>query len=147
MAAPFSCVGGFVAKPQAIEIKADSCVVTVNDVAYTPHEGESVWVIPGLTVGAINALTVLTQTSVAIDSARGEPDEGQRVTAIMDGTLQGLCRALAPRIVRWNWTDMRGEPLPQPDGTAAPLMALESEELFWLLSAVKGETPEQAKND
>ena len=28
-----------------------------------------------------------------------------RVTALMDGALQGLARGLAPRIVRWNWTD------------------------------------------
>ena len=70
----------------------------------------------------------------------------QRVTALMDGALQGLARGLAPRIVRWNWTDWLGNPMPQPDGTVGPLLALETEELYWLLSAVKGETTGQAKN-
>jgi hypothetical protein len=136
-----------VAKPQPIQVPADACVVTIDGTAYTPHEGESVWVIPGLSIGAINALTVLTQTGVAMDAAKGEADEGQRVTALMDRSLQGLSRALAQRIVRWDWTDMLGNPLPQPNGTPEPLMALEAEELYWLLSAVKGETPAQAKND
>ena len=135
------------AKPQAIEIKSDDCTVTINGEPCTPHEGESVWIIPGLSVGAISALTTLTQTGVAMEAARGEPDEGIRVTALMDGALQGLARGLAPRIVRWNWTDWLGQPMPQPDGRAAPLPALETEELYWLLSAVKGETPSQSKHD
>ena len=134
------------AKPQPIEIGSDDCVVTINGEACTPHEGESVWIIPGLSVGAINALTTLTQTGVAMEAAKGEPDEGARVTALMDGALQGLARGLAPRIVRWNWTDWLGNPMPQPDGTVGPLLALETEELYWLLSAVKGETTGQAKN-
>lgn len=134
------------AKPKPVEVPSDDCVVTIDGEQYTPHEGESVWLIPGLSVGAINAINSFTAIGTQMEAARGEPDEYRRQAALADQALQGLCRALAPRIVRWNWTDAAGRPLPQPDGTPQRLQALESEEVAWLLAACQGETPARRGN-
>lgn len=125
------------AKPTPITIPSDDCLVD----GLAVHEGETVTLIPGLSVAAINAVNALLSISADLDAADGEPDQTQRQTALADGALQKLCTALAPRIVRWTWTDMAGRPLPQPDGKPDGLMVLESIELMWLLTAVKGETP------
>lgn len=134
------------AKPEPIEIPSDDCVVTIDGTRYTPHEGESVWLIPGLSVGAIAALSAFTAIGAEMEAAQGEPDEFERQAGLADRALQGLCRALAPRVIRWTWTDMAGRPLPQPDGTPERLQALESEEVAWLLAACQGETPARRGN-
>lgn len=143
---PTSCVGGFVAKPQAIEVPSDDCLVTVGGEKIAVHEGESVTLLPGMSVGAISAANTLMSLGPKLAAAEGEPDQVQQQTALADDAMTRLCASLAPRIVSWTWTDMAGRPLPQPDGTAGPLMALEVEELIWLLGAAKGETAAPRKN-
>ncbi len=134
------------AKPKPVEVLSDDLTITIDGETFTPHEGESVTLLRGLSVGAINAINQLINIAPAIDAASGESNEGARVMQISDQAFQQLCRALAPRIVSWTWTDAAGRPLPQPDGTADPLQALETEELAWLLSACKGETAGARKN-
>lgn len=134
------------AKPTRVTVPSDDCTVTINGEKYTPHEGETVTLVPGLSVGAMAAINKLISFQPALDAATGEPDEGARQFTIADEAMQALCKALAPRIIAWTWTDAAGRPLPQPDGTPEPLQALETEELAWLITACKGETPDQRKN-
>lgn len=134
------------AKPKPVTVPSDDCLVTVGGEQFNVHEGETVTLIPGMTVEAIAAVNKLLGLTPQIDAARGEADEGAQVVALSDNAMQALCRALAPRIVSWTWTDMTGRPLPQPDGTPERLMALETAELAWLISACQGETPAARKN-
>lgn len=133
-------------KPEPIVVPSDDCDVTVNGETYFPHEGETITLIPGLSAGAVSAINTFMSIGTRIDAVSGEPDEGARVTAIADEALQKLCAALASRVVSWTWTDAAGRPLPQPDGTPEPLLALESSELLWIITAVKGETRSARKN-
>lgn len=134
------------AKPQPITVPSDDCLVAIGGEKYAVHEGETVTLIPGMTVGAINAANALMQIGPKLAAAEGEPDQVQQQTALADDAMQALCVALAPRLVAWTWTDVAGRPLPPLDGTTAPLMALEAEELLWLLGAAKGETAGARKN-
>lgn len=134
------------AKPQPIEIPSDDCAVVIDGETYYPHEGESVRLVPGLSVGTIHALSGLTSVGTKMEAAKGEPGELATITGLADDAMQALCQALAQRIKSWTWTDVNGNPLPQPDGTTGPLQALEAAELHWLLAAVKGETGAQRKN-
>ena len=133
------------AKPQPIEVTSDDFTITVDGVAYQPHEGEAVWLIPGLPTGAVFAATGLMQMQPQIEAA-DTPQEQARIMAKLDEGMGRLLRLMAPRIVRWTWTDLAGRPLPQPDGTPGPLELLTEEEIGWLLAACKGETPSQRKN-
>lgn len=134
------------AKPLPVEIPSDDCTVTIDGTTYTPHEGESVTLFPGMSVGAMNSFNELISYQPQLDAAAGEPNEALRQSKIANDAMQALCRALAPRIVSWTWTDMAGRLLPQPDGTPGPLQALESEEVAWLIRAARGETPSARKN-
>lgn len=135
------------AKPLPVEVPSDDLEITIDGETFTPHEGESVTLLRGMSVGAINAINQLMSIAPQIDAAAGEGNERARIVQISDQAFQQLCKAMAPRIVSWTWTDAAGRPLPQPDGTAGPLQALETEELAWLLSACKGETAGARKND
>ena len=134
------------AKPKPVTIPSDDCIVTVAGEQYAVHEGETVTLIRGFNVEGIAAIKRLVEIAPALDAARGEPNEGMRVVETTDSAMQAVCRALAPRIVSWTWTDMAGRPLPQPDGTPERLMALETQELSWLIAACTGETPGERKN-
>lgn len=129
------------AKPVPVEVKSDDCTVTVNGVAYTPHEGESVWLFQGQSVGEMRALGRLMGLQTVIDGAKGEKGQeaAMAVLRAVDEAFDDICAMLAPRVVSWNWTDLRGDPLPQPDGSPDGLARLESEELFWLLQAARGD--------
>lgn len=134
------------AKPQPIEVKSDDCIVTIDGEKYALHEGESVWLVPGLSVGTIHAMNGLMGVSAQMDAAKGEPDELATITRLADRSFQAVCEALAQRVQRWTWTDVNGRPLPQPNGEPDAFGALMPEELFWLLSAAKGETASPRKN-
>lgn len=133
------------AKPQPIEVKSDDFTITVDGVEYQPHEGEAVWLFPGMPTGAILAANSLTQLQPQFEAA-DTPELAQEALTKLDAGMQKLLRVIAPRIVRWTWTDAAGRPLPQPDGTSGPLELLSEQEIGWLLQACKGETPSKRKN-
>jgi hypothetical protein len=134
------------AKPKPLRIPSDDCAVTVNGEACQPHEGEWVEIYSGMSVGEWRAFESIRRAGVDLLAAQGEPDEAARVTAIVEGQFGTLCEHLARRVTAWTWTDDRGMPLPQPDGTPGPLQALRSQELAWLIAVSQGETPAVRKN-
>ena len=128
-------------KPVPVEVTSDDCLVTVNGEKVAVHEGESVWLFKGQSVSEMRAVSRLAQMQVQVDALK---DGGDRAAALalmaeIDAIFDDVCAMLAPRIVRWNWTDLLGNPMPQPDGSTRILARLESEELFWLLQAAKGD--------
>lgn len=134
------------AKPQAVTIPSDDCLVNIDGVRYALHEGETVTLIHGMSVGAMTSLNAMLQIGPKLAAADGEPDEKLQHARLADDAMQALCAALAPRLVAWTWTDVAGRPLPQPDGTTGPLMALDPAEIGWLVMAAKGETAGARKN-
>lgn len=136
------------AKPVTVEVKSDDCLVTVNGEKHAVHEGESVWLFQGHSVGEMRAVSRLAHLQVQVDALKdgGDQEGAMALLAEIDALFDAICAMLAPRVVRWTWTDLRGNPMPQPDGTAAFLARLESEELFWLLQAAKGEAGGGRKN-
>lgn len=132
------------AKPLPRQVSSDDCVVTVNGEPCTPHEGEFVWLFQGQSMSELRGLSKLMGLQTAMDVAKGDTDAGtvQELLEGINAAFDDICKMLAPRVVRWDWTDLRGDPLPQPDGTPGPLARLDTQELMWLLTAAKGETPQ-----
>ena len=134
------------AKPLPKTVASDDCAVTIDDVVYYPHEGETVTIRAGMSVGEVASMDKLRGLGTELLAISGEPDEAPRIIALITPVFEDLCQLLSKRLVSWTWTDDSGEPLPQPDGTAAPLRVLKADELYWLLRAGQNNTPEQRKN-
>lgn len=135
-------------KPVPVEVKSDDCLVTVNGEPCAVHEGESVWLFKGQSVSEMRVVSRLAQMQVQVDALKDSGDTAAALAlmAEIDAVFDDVCAMLAPRLVRWTWTDLLGNPMPQPDGTARFLARLESEELFWLLQAAKGDAGGGRKN-
>jgi len=134
------------AKPQPRRIPSDDCEVTINGEVYTPHEGEYVEMLVGQTVSEISAARRFLELQPKFAALKGEDDENQQVTALLDDAFEGICKSLAGRVVSWNWTDDAGRPLPPPDGTSGPIKNLRAEEVYYLIGCAKGEPPAERKN-
>lgn len=139
-------------------VSADDCPTTVGAVVengavvepgetYYLHQGESVWLLPVGTVQMQLAAMRLATAGAELAAIEGD-QEGQLVgLAAINAGLTGLARAVAERVVAWDWTDIRGEPLPQPYRSSATLLNLEASELHWLSTAsTLGETEAERKN-
>lgn len=133
-------------KIPSVAVPSDDCAVDHNGVTYHPHEGETVWLWPDHSLAMLAAMGQLNQLQVRIAAVKGEPNEISEAIRIADETFRGIAEQIAPALERWDWTDMRGQPLPALDGTVGPLMRLSVEELMWLSSAVRGETGGARKN-
>ena len=132
-------------KIPAIKIPSDQCAINVGQVivdgevtdpgtAYYVHEGETVEMMPVLTVREVMQLSKL-QLAATDTGSLGE-------------SLNELCQELSHRIVSWDWTDLSGEPLEQPYQRPDVLVGLSSDELLWLVNAASGqETAEDRKKD
>ncbi len=134
------------AKARPRRIASDDCIVTMDGEAFTPHEGEWVEMHRGLTIGGLQAIAGMQRIGVDLQAIQGEEDAAAQALAQLGPHFERLCAYLAPRIVDWNWTDDAGRPLPKPDGTTAPLLLLNAQEINWLLAAAMGETPAERKN-
>ena len=64
-----------------------------------------------------------------------------------DLAFDSVCEGLSKKIVRWNWTDIVGEPYPQPFRQPEVLRSLEDDELVYLLRLLQtDESEDQRKN-
>lgn len=122
------------AKPQPIRIPSDDFIMTVRGREYRPHEGESVDIIPFVSVAEARAVTLVQQLGADADAIRDDPGAKAELDRIGTEQLIILTNALSARLIAWTWTDWHGNPLPQPNGDPEVLMALSTEELFYLLS-------------
>jgi len=132
-------------KIPATRVQSDECFISIGQVIedgeivepgelHFIHKGEWVEVMPVMTVKEVMNLSKLQQ---------GASDNGT-----LGDSLSQLCRELSRRVIKWNWTDMMGEKLPQPYNKPDVLEGLTSEELLWLVSASNGqETAEERKKD
>ena len=89
-----------------------------------PHMGEWVKVQPVVNLRQYIAINKLTKGAFSED-----PDS-------LESGLNELCRHLANRLIEWNWTDDRYEPLPQPYKNPDVLYDLTEDELIYLVSTL-----------
>ena len=132
-------------KIPAIRVKSDDCAISVGQVVEggevvdqgTPHyvhKGEWVEILPVITVKEVMQISKLQNAG---DNASG-----------LGENLSLLCKELSRRGIKWNWTDLMGEPIDQPYDRPDILEGLSSEELMWLMGAASGgESADARKKD
>jgi len=132
-------------KIPAIRVKSDDCAINVGQVVEdgevvdqgTPHyihKGEWVEILPVITVKEVMQISKLQNAG---DNASG-----------LGENLSLLCKELSRRVIKWNWTDLMGEPIDQPYDRPDILEGLSSEELMWLMGAASGgESADARKKD
>lgn len=125
-------------------IPSDDCVVVIgrkvkdgkiiaDGIAHKVHEGEWVEMI------CIQSIREQIQLINLRDSAGSDQ--------IASHALKGICEELAKRVIAWNWTDIMGNPLPQPYGQPDIIEGLTSDEIIWLFTQFSdGETTGERKN-
>ena len=130
-------------KIPAKKILSDECSINIGRVIeneeivdegqdYFIHKGEWVEIVPVMSVKEVLQLSRLQNT---VDGQFGN-------------SLQELCVQLSKRILAWNWTDLSGEPLPQPFNHPEILEDLSSDELLWLVNATGvSESADDRKKD
>lgn len=130
-----------------VRIPSDNCAVwlgrTVKDgkidnpgTPHRVHEGEHIEVLPAVAISELIALMRLQERGI-----------GGATLAEMEDSLNRLCLELSRRVIAWDWTDMMGQPYPQPHGHPEVLAALTTDELVYLLgAAMKTESGDDRKN-
>ena len=131
-------------------VPSDSCAVVIGQVLgeggatvdpgtpYYVHQGEWVEYMP---IGSIGNLLNLMKSLAA---ATGTSPEGPDV---MTRRFNERCAWLSEQLVAWNWTDLFGNPLPQPYRQVDVLMGLTNAELVWLITHHQlAETQGERKN-
>lgn len=111
-----------------VRVAADKCPTqtTREEILYL-HEGEWVEVLPLPDYQMLIAL--------------------RRIAASGDEDAYGeLVDRLARRVTAWSFTDVDGEPLPQPWRNPAAIRDLGASEQMWLISVLEGGGEEARKN-
>ena len=109
----------------------DGELIGYSDPIY-PHKGEWVEILPIPSLEQYIALSQLINT----EDTNKQAD-----------SFEGICRAVASRVVDWTWTGFDNRPLPRPFRQPDVIKMLTSEEVLWLLAACQGESQGERKND
>jgi hypothetical protein len=138
-----------VAKPKPQRFPSDDFEVTVEGETYHPHEGEWVEIFTDISVDDMLSGEALARIGLEMEAAKGDKDEVLRVAQLANEHFDVICVGLADRLVDWNWTDRRGNPLPKPDGSPDLLRRLTNAEVAYLMGLKRAtqETPDERKND
>lgn len=134
-------------------VPSDDFVILINDEEDRPHAGEWIECTRSASIGELRAIWAFDRMSIRMTGDEEiDPIAGLEE---LDGRYDDLLRWMAPRIVAWNWTDERGDPIVpwnaeedgQPyaklDGSPEPLAHLSTGEIHYLRSVLKGETPSE----
>lgn len=140
------------AKPGARRVPSDDFAEVIDGIPYQTHEGEWVEVVPVKAVREFEALANLSHLQTQLEAVQASPDAsdedkaaaGAELLRLMDAHFDEVCAAVSGRLVAWNWTDLKGAPLPAPD--ADVLKRLSAQELNYLLMLAEGEAPDDRKN-
>lgn len=135
------------AKPQAIRVPSDDCLVEVAGEQFAVHEGEWVEVLPIMKARDMQALNALGSVGDRMAVAQGDPTEALQISEILDSAFADVAELLAERVRAWSWTDMDGVPLPQPKGDPEVITQLTTDEMFYLVGLVRGDGLAQRKKD
>lgn len=148
-------------KPQPRRVPSDDCEVTIGGQSYYPHVGESLWVLGTESIGQMKSRWAFLYLSSELDEAKEDPrgeDETDEAYAervnranrerikLIESQYDDLVAWFADRLDRWDWTNNRGKPLPELDGTIKPFMSLSMDEVYYIKSILTGEGPAEALN-
>ena len=132
------------AKPKAVRVPSDDCMVSVGGVEYALHAGEWIDVVPGLTVEEYKIQMAMLRLQVDIANA-DKPEEQSVYLGRAEESIDRTMAILGRRILGWNWTGDDEAPYPSPP-TEEALRNLRMEEMAYLLSVLTGQNPDAKKN-
>lgn len=135
------------AKIEPVTVPSDDCVVRSGGGVATPHEGESVTVIPGMTIADMAVFHRLAELPAKMDEFEGEAGGFVGQLRLMEEFADAVAPTLTDRIAAWTWTDQRGRPLPQPADDPTVFRRLSFEEIQYLCLLLRGRAPDQEKKD
>ena len=118
------------------KVNCSDCLVVREGKECMLHVDEWIEVIEGGTIRQQLAMYDLRK-----EAAGENPDPDK-----MAQSLAQICQEVSIRVMAWNWTDLNGEPLPQPYRNPDVIASLRNEELAYLIKAVAGEAPGERKN-
>lgn len=114
--------------------------VTVAGEAYYPHRGETIWLLPVADMGTYLKINRLNRINL---EQRDEPTFGDD----QQDAFVALAEMLAQHTAAWDWTDLGGDPLPQPYKNPDVLIGLDSEVFSYVLSLVQYGPPAEKKSE
>ena len=127
-------------KPPLRRIPSDDCLVVVEGEDYHPHTGEWVETLhSGLTVGGIALARELHELGAKMTELEGADDVEVESILLMDAGYQKIIPALRDHITAWSWTDLAGEPYPQPRTDPAVYARLDVREIVYLQGVALGQ--------
>ena len=141
-------------------VPSDDCIVHVDRVTegdkvvepgqpYAVHKGEWVEVFPIGSIRQYLGLSAMLESSRVLQDKDVDDDTKVKELDKLEASLDIMCEDIANRIANWNWTDLMGNPLPNPYGKPEVIKSrLSMEEIAWLRLIIQGrETPTERKND
>jgi len=131
--------------PDATTLPSDDCELTFGDEVFTPHAGETVTFLPGLTVGALLSLTQLAKLAPRFEAMDDATAQDERVELMSEygDIVAEMKDEIAGQIVEWTWTDRRGRAMPSPADDPNVIKRLEIKELMYLGLLLRGESKAQ----
>jgi hypothetical protein len=127
-----------VSKPAPQRIPSDDCALEIGGETFHPHEGEWVELLPVRLVGDAKLLVKIIAVAGDLEALQGD---SAGITARMAEHFDEGVAFVRPRLVAWNWTDLRGVPLAQPREDPGVLHQLAAEELWYLVAVIQGRNP------
>jgi hypothetical protein len=125
-------------KPAPRRIPSDDCELEVDGATFHPHAGEWVEILPVRLVGDARLLVKIIAVAGDLAALNGD---SAAITARMAEHFDEGVAFVRPRLVAWSWSDLQGDPLPQPKADPAVLHQLTGEELWYLVAVIQGRNP------
>lgn len=149
-------------KPPLRRVPSDDCEVVVGGKSYYPHRGESLWFRGRQKIGQLRADWAFRRMGVELDEVSADPkaeDESDEAflarlgkshmesLRVTDQHYADVLEWIASRLVKWDWTDDDGKPLPELDGTTDPFARISDDEFFYIWRVLRGEGPAEVGED
>ena len=80
-------------------VPSDDLWISENSERFNPHEGETVTVLRGFSVGGLRALAILQRMPVELAAVKGEEGEGMKSVEIAERAFETVCEELGHRVI------------------------------------------------
>tara|TARA_Y100000310_G_scaffold345131_1_gene462058 strand:+ start:2924 stop:3370 length:447 start_codon:yes stop_codon:yes gene_type:complete len=146
-------------KPKIPTKKVDSsgCVINIGrkivggrvveeGTAYPIHKGEWVEILPVTSIGEYIEYSKLLGGNWDDLAADDKADHLREMGATVNQAFDKMVHEVSKRVYDWDWTDLRGDPLPKPHNNPQVIAALSVDEVIWLMSQAEFEPEIERKN-
>ena len=131
-------------------VPSDDCLLYPNQQFETDTDGNAIGLKDrgeGVAVHVDEWVEFVPMASMFQYMGLGQVTSDKKELAERDQALLTVCKGLSKKLVHWNWTDILGDPYPQPFRNPAVLRMLEDDELVYLIKLLQtGETEGERKN-